>query len=332
MDTTSGNQSVDGAWVPPDNSTKFRFMKVPSLGPLEAVDCPLCGPLETSLVCVQGWFGDDFRVVRCPRCTLMFTNPRPTPEWKSRYYDPAFNAYIEAQGRDFLYAQKDSRVPGYHHLLRFLASRVRPGASLLDGGCAMGVFVKLACDAGFSAKGCDYSERAVAYGREHFGVDIVPSPIEDVAVPDESFEVVTLLHVFEHLADPNRALAEVRRILKPGGLFLLETVNYLPHYYIERYARILIPLYCRLTGRPGLPWFPFDHLFHWTPSALCTALQQAGFRDVDNHFLPGYRSEGIPSAMFGAIYNACGFVGGGLRCATSGRADFWPVLLATARK
>jgi 2-polyprenyl-3-methyl-5-hydroxy-6-metoxy-1,4-benzoquinol methylase len=309
-----------------------RFMKVPSFGPLESADCGLCGATATTLVTVQHVFGEDFRVVRCGGCGLIRTNPRPTEEWKSHYYDPVFNAYAESRGRDFIYAPDENRIPGYRRLLRFLKERTSPGVRLLDVGCASGLFVKEARGQGYAAEGCDYDENAVACGHDLHGVHIIRSPAEAIDAPDDTYDVVTLLHVFEHLAQPLDVLRELLRVLKPGGLLLLETVNYRPHFVIEKRLRFLIPLYNRLTRREGLPWVPFDHLYHWSPDVLRRAMVVAGYEDVAGHHLGGYRSEGKPNTLFSAVYALCEGVGRGLIAISRGRLDFWPVLIVTGRK
>jgi ubiquinone/menaquinone biosynthesis C-methylase UbiE len=261
----------------------------------------------------------------------MFTNPRPTSEWKAHFYDPEFNGYMESQGRDFVYEPGEDRLMGYQRILEFIEKRGGRGLTLLDGGCASGLFVKAAADYGFNATGCDYSERAVARGKARFGLDLIHSPVEKIAVADNQFDVVTLLHVFEHLPDPIKVLKEVLRVLKPGGLLLLETVNYSAHYHLEKHFRFLIPTYNRLTGRESLPWVPFDHLYHWTPSTLIKAAVRAGFEIPQCHVLPGYRSA-EPKGTFAKAYRVCGLVGEGLLKVSAGRCNYWPVLMLTGSK
>jgi 2-polyprenyl-3-methyl-5-hydroxy-6-metoxy-1,4-benzoquinol methylase len=307
-------------------------MKVPSFGPLEDADCGMCGESKWKLVTRQRLFGEDFQVVRCVGCGLMRTNPRPSPQWKANFYDPRCNRIAEQNGRDFIYDPALDRVYGYRRLLALLKEHVPANARLLDVGCAAGLFVKEARDHGFDATGCDYSARAVAYGKERFAVELIHSAAEAIDAADNSFDVVTILHVFEHLPDPMSVLKELRRVLKMGGLLLLETVNYRAHYEMEKHLRFCIPIYNLITKRSGLPWFPFDHLYHWSPATLETAMKEAGFVDVKLNHLKGYRSEMKPNTGFTLAYAMSEAVAQMLYTISGGQWDFWPVLLATGTK
>lgn len=308
------------------------FMKVPSFGTLEEADCGLCGAPDWHLVTRQRMFGEDFQVVRCGGCGLIRTNPRPDAEWKERFYDPKYNGYLDSQARDFVYAPQPTRATGYRRLTKLLRERAAPNSKLLDVGCAAGMFVRQAIDDGFDACGCDYSDAAIAYGRDHYGVRIIRSVAENIDEPDNKYDVVTLLHVFEHLPDPMGVLRELRRVLKPGGLLLLETVNYRAHYAMEKHLKFLIPVYGHLTKRGGLPWVPFDHLYHWSPETLKRAMASAGFNGVELQHLTGYRSEMKPNQLFSFVYSACELVDRALMTASGGRWHYWPVLLATGTK
>ncbi len=309
-----------------------HFMKVPSFGTLERADCALCGGSETVEVTCQEVFGEMFHVVKCASCGLIRTNPRPTEQWKQHFYDPEWNGYAESKGRDFIYAPDLTRLSGYRKLLEFLTKHCAEGAKLLDVGCAAGLFVAEARKRGFLAAGCDYSAQAVSHGKEQFNIHIIHSPAECIDAPADSFDVVTLLHVFEHLPEPLVVLKELRRVLRPGGFLLLETVNYRPHFQIEKNFPFLIPLYNAVTQRNGLPWVPFDHLYHWSPETLHLALERAGFHDVRLHYIRGYRSEMKPNAGFGMVYALLESLAKTARMVSAGRWDFWPVLLASGRK
>jgi ubiquinone/menaquinone biosynthesis C-methylase UbiE len=307
-------------------------MKADSFGALEDADCGLCGSARSEVLVVQHRFGEDFHVVQCASCGLIRTNPRPTAEWKARFYDPEYNALPEQHGRDFVYAAEDNRLPPYRRLLRFVKSRMKPGQRLIDVGAASGAFAKMAVDEGIEAVACDYSREAVDFCRERFKIETIHSPAEAIAVPDESFDFVTMLHTIEHLPDPLRVMREMLRILKPGGTFFLETPNYALHLLVETRLKALFPLYRYLTKREGLPWVPFDHYYHWTPRLMRRALTEVGFREARSHHILGYRSETKPNAIFWCAYASYDLLAAVAHALSGGRWDLRLVQLATARK
>lgn len=322
------NDTADSKPHPSD-----ELMKVSSFGPLEESNCNLCGAAESSPVVVQHWFAEDFVVVRCDGCGMIRTNPRPSSEWKARFYDPECNDLAKTVGRDFIFAPDPDRLPSYRRLLRFITDRVHPGGRLIDIGAASGIFTKMASDAGFDAVACDYSQDALAYAEEHYKIATLQSTAEHIDADDESFDIVTILHTVEHLSDPQRTLKELYRILKPGGMIFLETPNYLLHYLMQTKFRFLLPLYKWLTKcEHGLPWVPFDHYYHWTPRHLCRALRQAGFDEARSHHILGYRSNTKPNFVFWCAYMGYDCFAQLVHLLTFRRWDLRLVLLASGRK
>lgn len=120
----------------------------------------------------------------------------------------------------------------------FVESRVLPlfyeipdGAKVLDVGCNSGEFMVLLKE----KKGCDVygveiSEHLVAKCIEK-GLNVSKSDAEELPFEDGAFDVVTCMEVLVHLHDPAKALKEMRRVLKPGGVLLGSA----PHANLERY-------------------------------------------------------------------------------------------------
>jgi len=240
---------------------------------------------------------------------------------------------MEAHGRDFVYLPSPRRVPAYRLILKFIDNVVPSGSRLLDVGCANGAFVKVAAEYGFDAWGCDYSQAAVNRGREKHGVQITQGQAENIPFDDHSFDAVTLLQLFEHLPDPLGALKEVHRVLHPSGLLFIETPNYLPYYYVERYLKILVPLYCKISGRVDLPWFPFEHLYHWTLKTILAMLAKAGYQQCRTHFIDNFKSEIPLDRPLSLPFRLYADFGKWLyRLTRSAALDFRPTLLATAIK
>jgi SAM-dependent methyltransferase len=94
---------------------------------------------------------------------------------------------------------------------------------LLDVGCATGFFLDEARQAGWDVRGCEVSEWAATYAREHFRLNVVMAPFPTPLLGPEQYDAVTFLNVFEQLPDPHAAERVLRDLVKPGGLLALET-------------------------------------------------------------------------------------------------------------
>lgn len=315
----------------------IHFMNIDSLGPLEKIGCALCGTYDTSVIAIQQWFGEQFHIVRCKKCKLMYTNPRPTRTWRERFYDVRYNPYMREVGRDFIYKITPERILAYRVLLTFIKNQVGSGLKLLDCGCATGGFVKVAIEEGFDADGLEYSHGAVAYAEEHLGLKLIQGKVENAPIPDNEYDVVTLLHIVEHFPDPIQALREIRRILKPGGVLFIETPSFLKLYILQRYFANLIPLYLRLYKRRSsefrglLPWFPFDHYYYWTPRSLLAAIEATGFEWYTTHIIQDYNIYKT-EARLPLYYKVYVDVVKRLLQISRHRLHFWGVLIATAKK
>jgi len=85
---------------------------------------------------------------------------------------------------------------------------------VLDVGCGSGTLLGLLKHRGFRVTGLDFSAEAAAIAKAENGVDVAVGSLEEAHFPAESFDVVTLFHVMEHVTNPRQVLAEVSRVLK----------------------------------------------------------------------------------------------------------------------
>ncbi|HET8606463.1 MAG TPA: class I SAM-dependent methyltransferase [Gaiellaceae bacterium] len=108
----------------------------------------------------------------------------------------------------------------------------------LDVGCAMGFYVRRLAALGWDAHGVDLSEYAVAEGRRRGIANLSVAPAQALPFTDGSFDLVTSIDVIEHLqpADAHAMVAELRRVLRAGGLCLVATPNFLTNRYWNVYA------------------------------------------------------------------------------------------------
>ncbi len=108
-----------------------------------------------------------------------------------------------------------------------LASRYGPPKGrILELGCGMGHLLTWLAG-NYQVVGCDINLWAVAQARENVpgGQFLLLSGDECYAFGDEAFDILIAKHVVEHLHQPEQAIAEMSRVLKPGGLLVLATPN-----------------------------------------------------------------------------------------------------------
>lgn len=218
--------------------------------------CPLC---ENSEFSNWGEVGT-YAIVTCSQCGLGMTSPFPSSEELLRNNTDTY----QVEQRIQIYR---SRQPLFERRYRQYIERIKcyqDGGHLLDVGSNIGLFLKVARDEGFAVTGVELNRDCAAYGKEHFGLEIHSETLELINFPAESFEVVTLFDVLEHVPDLHLFLQEVRRVLKPGGLLVVQSPN-------------LGSLMATVT-RSQWGWLtPPDHLYHFTPSTLERLLRDTGF-------------------------------------------------------
>jgi 2-polyprenyl-3-methyl-5-hydroxy-6-metoxy-1,4-benzoquinol methylase len=98
-----------------------------------------------------------------------------------------------------------------------------PPARTLDIGCGPGALVMLLGRAGFEASGLELSPWVVDFARRTFGVPMLQGPLEAQALPPGSLDVVTMMDVVEHLADPEATLRAVFQALAEDGVLVIQT-------------------------------------------------------------------------------------------------------------
>lgn len=150
-------------------------------------------------------------------------------------------------------------------LLRFRP----PPARSLELGCANGAFVGLLAEAGYEATGLDLSPAVTTLVRDRFAVPVLTGPVEEQHLPSASFDVVVMMDVLEHLADPLATLGAVADVLAPGGLVLVQTPRLDPSRSFEELVASGDPFLAHLKPR--------EHLFLLGEAAARALLEAAGF-------------------------------------------------------
>ena len=102
-----------------------------------------------------------------------------------------------------------------------------PSGRVLDVGCGDGGFLQRMHRRGWSGTGVDFDSKAIENAKARHGaaLTLLNTDLAQARFPDDSFDVVTMSHVIEHVLDPVALLVEARRVLKPGGRLVVTTPN-----------------------------------------------------------------------------------------------------------
>ncbi len=150
---------------------------------------------------------------RCDTCGLLFATPVPDLDELTRLYAVSRVTYSE---------QFDNLRRTYGALLARLVHEHGAGGRLLEVGCGNGFLLDEALDRGFtSVAGVEPSLDAIADAPPRVRGHIKTGLFDAAMFAPGEFDVVCGFHVFDHLIDPKRFLADVHRVLKPNGWLLL---------------------------------------------------------------------------------------------------------------
>ena len=106
-----------------------------------------------------------------------------------------------------------------------LSRWVEPHSRILDYGCGSGWFAHRMRERGWQVTGMDMSAHAVEKARNHFGLHVIHGTLPHGDVKPESFDVVTLGAVLEHLHWPHKVIGAAAQALVPGGYLVLSVPN-----------------------------------------------------------------------------------------------------------
>ncbi|MFN0123730.1 MAG: class I SAM-dependent methyltransferase [Blastocatellia bacterium] len=236
----------------------------------------------------------DGPLLRCAACQLYFV-PRPIPASHNGFHPPDQSAHLNghrphseiaaARVMESGHAAEEmQRLSTLARELRLVQPEVeeqespwrvltarerindlrrfRQAGRLLEIGSSTGDFLLEAAAAGFTATGveADRDSSAVAQSR---GAQCFNGTLPDAGFADHSLDVVVMYHVIEHLPSPRLALREIHRILRPGGLLVMETPN-------------IDNIWFRLLGHRWRQFIP-DHIYFFTPATMTRLCAQGEF-------------------------------------------------------
>lgn len=235
---------------------------------LESKRCPICERDEFLPVTTADRHGLGLKTVVCPRCGLAMTNPRPSDAWLEQFYREGYwSTYIGNRFRDLddLFV-RDRCLQRATQIVDAVAALLPvPPGSVIDIGAGQGgLLVALRNrfpDA--TLHGIEPSKEGVAFCRERHDIDVRQARIDDLPVENQPpADLVTLIHVLEHLTDPVDALKNAARMTAPGGRLYVEVPNVMSNRWF------------------GHAFLHIAHLFNFTEQSLLRAGAKAGLKPV----------------------------------------------------
>lgn len=236
--------------------------------------CPWCGkPSNHIYLKVKDYFlsKEDFDILQCDQCGLLFTSPRPAPDVIGKYY----------QSEDYYSHQNNNHgfIPRLYEAVKSinLKNKVNmaigglPQGRLLDIGCGVGDFLVQVKKRGWEIQGIEPSNDARAIAQNRLG--FMPlQPSEYSVLADYSYDVITMWHVLEHVDDLKSQTNELKRLLKPGGRLIIALPNFQSfdcQYYKDKWAAWDVP----------------RHLNHFGPDCIRAIINASDFKSLDTQKL-----------------------------------------------
>lgn len=239
---------------------------------LEYSRCPLDCPANDEFI-LKGYdrlhgLPGQFSVVRCRKCGLMRTNPRPTQDTINLYYPNNYGPYLGTKFEENI-GKQYVRWPRLKRLIRQICqfnTKILPDlppGRMLEFGCASGSFMHLMAKQGWDVEGVEFSEIA-AQNAISLGYPVHIGPLESAPKPSLHYDLIVGWMVLEHLHEPVLALRKLREWTHPGGWLAVTVPNCGSlEFSLFKDAWYALQLPC--------------HLYHYTPKTIRLILQKAGW-------------------------------------------------------
>ena len=259
-----------------------------------ALVCNVCGSDQIQKV------DPDFNFCRCGSCGYVFDSPRPSFAEISAFYS-------QAGKYDTWLTEEPARNRLWKRRLKKLAQSAARGR-LLDIGAGYGQFLHHARPFFSDVTGTEVSNSAVALAKEKYGLSLLAGQVEELDLPLDFYDTVTLFHVLEHVHDPARLVNRCRDLLRAQGILVIAVPN-----DVLAWTSKIKKIGKRLGLKPFQKFSPElgisragtsreIHLSHFTPAVLRQLLENCGLRVVNESLDPYYVSSGVRVVLDGAYY------------------------------
>lgn len=279
------------------------------------IHCPLCeGRHQKIVIEDQGQ-----ALVKCSECGAAYLSPQPSRTDLKTHFEEFRPLNVEVLERTF----EKNRARPLARVARYVQNR-RSGGVILDVACGTGLFLsRFFSDRRWQPLGIEISP-ATAERASEKGIEVHLTDIHAAGFAQSSVDVITVLDAFYYFPEPLVDLWEYHRILRSGGLLVIELP--LAASRIWRKTSFFGGLWA--GGRKSF-FRSSDHSYFYSPKSLNLLLEKAGFQVFDVLQLPANKQANpLRDAMFYAYF----MLSSVLRWLSASRIFLGPRFLVAARK
>jgi len=260
----------------------------------EETACPLCAARQECELLQHQPAGSahTYRVVACGHCGMTYLNPRPDAASIGQFYTSEYECYHPPARRSSWWSQQQQALRrlvmahcfgtppglrgGLEKALAFLAAPwlcpergtmtalpYQGEGRLLDFGCGSGWYAYRMRELGWQVTGMDFNAEVADKVQRQFGFPVLAGSLPHPEIRPESFDVITMGSVLEHVHRPQEVIAAAAQALRPGGYLCISLPNFA--CWGRRYF--------------GKDWWGLQlphHLLHFSPDTLRQMLARHG--------------------------------------------------------
>jgi 2-polyprenyl-3-methyl-5-hydroxy-6-metoxy-1,4-benzoquinol methylase len=202
-------------------------------------------------------------IVACNNCGLVWNRNMAEEREQLEFYQK-HNRPSGAPSRRYLISMLSRAACA----VDFMGDDLKPGMRHLDVGCADGTLLSLTRSKGARVQGLELDLNFSQFAREVRNLDVLPMVIDDAPVEPESLDLISFVHVVEHLFHPTQVLGAASKLLRPEGLLYVEVPN------------LNQPL-------PGLRhFFRPKHNYYFSANSLRAVVAKAGYTPLRLGYSP----------------------------------------------
>lgn len=224
-----------------------------------SIPCNLCGSSDIDELSLLDRNKNYLRTVICKNCGLVWTDPRPDKENTKNFYS-----------KDYRLQYKNTYKPKLKHVYRAgkvaisryekIKNIVKKNETVLDIGAGGGELLYLLRKTGCEVRGIEPNEGYARYSIEEYKLPIHVGLVQDFELPENTFSIVTMFHVLEHINNPFSIMLKIHKLIQNNGFLVVEVPN--------------VEAICQAPTHR----FHFAHFYNFNPETLETLGRKSGFK------------------------------------------------------